>query len=278
MRTVWTVAMDLLREASSRKWFLGLAIALTLGLGTLGLSLKLEVVDGALAATRLFGNALHTNIMSVEVFLRPVFRAAAYVTFYGGLVFGIVACSDFAPSLLSPGRIEHLLSLPVKRWQLLFGTFLGVLMLALMAALYGAGGLTLVFGVKSGVWTWGPLLSALLAAVTFAALYAAMLTSALFARNAAVSAAVGFTFFGAGILAGYRATLTPMFEEGVGRSVFRAVTLLLPRISSLADAGADLAASAPLEVRSLSSLLSGVFLFGLALLALGAWRFEQKDF
>jgi len=278
MRTVWAVAMDLLREAASRKWFLGLAIALTLGLGTLGLSLKMEVVDGALAATRLFGKAMAGNIMAVDVFLRPLFRAAAYVSFYGGLVFGIIACSDFAPSLLSPGRIEHLLSLPVKRWQLLAGTFLGVLLLAVMAAVYGAGGLTLIFGIKSGVWTWGPLIAALLAAVTFAALYAAMLTSALFARNAAVSAAVGFAFFIAGILAGYRTSLTPMLEEGLSRSAFRGVTLLLPRVSALADAGADIAASAPLEVHSLVSLLAGVFIFGLGLLALGAWRFEQRDF
>lgn len=278
MRTVWAVAMDLLREAASRKWFLGLAIALTLGLGTLGLSLRMEVVDGALAATRLFGNVVNTSIMSVEVFLRPVFRAAAYLTFYGGLVFGILACADFAPSLLSPGRIEHLLSLPVRRWQLLAGTFVGVLLLALMAALYGAGGLTLIFGVKTGVWTPGPILAALLAALTFAALYAGMLTSALFARSAAVSAAVGMILFVAGICAGYRASLASMFEEGAGRSVFKAVTLLLPRVSALADAGADMAASAPLEVHSLGSLLAGVFVFGLGVLALGAWRFEQRDF
>jgi len=277
VKTVFAVMMDLLREAASRKWFLGLALAITLGLGTLGFSLKLEVVDGALAATRLFGN-VDNVIMSVDVFLQPIFRAAAYLTFYGGLVFGIVACADFAPSLLAPGRIEHLLSLPVKRWHLLLGTFLGVLVLALMAALYGAGGFTLLFGIKSGVWTWGPLLAGLLAAVTFAAIYAAMLTSALVVRNAAVSAGVGFVLFGTGILAGYRASLAPMFEEGLGREAFKAVTLMLPRVSALADAGAAIAASAPLEVRSLTSLIAGVFVFGLGLLAVGAWHFEQKDF
>jgi Cu-processing system permease protein len=278
VKTVFAVMMDLLREAASRKWFLGLAIALTLALGTLGLSLKLEVVDGALAASRLFGKTLDNEIMSVDVILRPIFRAASYLTFYGGLVFGIVACSDFAPSLLAPGRIEHLLSLPVKRWQLLLGTFLGVLVLALMAALYGAGGFTLLFGIKSGVWTVGPLLAGLLAAVTFAAIYAAMLTSALVVRNAAVSAGIGFVLFACGILASYRTTLAPMFEEGLGRETFKMVTLLLPRVSALADAGADIAASAPLEVRSLTSLILGVFVFGLGLLSLGAWRFEQKDF
>ena len=55
MRTSLAVAADLIREAMKRKWFLGLAIAITALLVTLGLSLRMEVVDGALAATRLFG-------------------------------------------------------------------------------------------------------------------------------------------------------------------------------------------------------------------------------
>ena len=48
-----TVALDLLRQALSRKWFLGLGIAITLGLGVIGLSLRMDVVDGALAGTPL---------------------------------------------------------------------------------------------------------------------------------------------------------------------------------------------------------------------------------
>ena len=103
----------------------------------LGLALRLEVVDGALAATRLFGAALDTDVRSVDVALRPVFQAAAYAIFYGGLAFGVLACADFGPSLLAPGRIEHLLALPVRRPELIGGTFLGVLLLASCGALYG---------------------------------------------------------------------------------------------------------------------------------------------
>src|SRR5262249_43966672 len=99
--TTFAVAAGPIREATTRKWFLGLAIAITGLLLTLGLSLRMEVVDGALAATRFFGKTAHGPIQAVDMALRPVFQAAAAVVFYGGSVFGIVACADFAPTLLS---------------------------------------------------------------------------------------------------------------------------------------------------------------------------------
>lgn len=278
MRAVFAVALDLFREAASRRWFLALGLGITLLLIAAGLTLRLDVVDGALAATRLFGRVVNTDIRSVDVALRPVFRAAAYVVFYGGLAFGILACADFAPSLLSPGRIEHLLSLPVQRWELLAGTFLGVLGLASIGALYGAGGFTLILSIKTGVWTARPILAALLASVTFTAIYGAMLTASLFVRSAALSAATGGLLFLAGIIAGYRDRVATFFEAGPAREIFLGVSLLIPRVSTLADASADLAASAPVDTRALLSLLAGLAIFGAAALMFGIWRFEQKDF
>jgi ABC-type transport system involved in multi-copper enzyme maturation permease subunit len=278
MRPVFGIAGYVLREAASRKFILAFSIGITLVLLVLSLSLKLEVLDGALAATRLFGKELDTNIRAVDVALRPLFQACAYVVFYGGILFGIVACSDFAPSLLSPGRIEHLLALPLQRWHILAGTFVGVMTLALSGALYGSVGLLIIFGVKTGFWTAGPLIAALLACGSFAAVYAVMLTTATLVRSAALCAAAGFLIFVGGIVAGYRTSIARVFEEGLSRKLFQAVTAVLPRLSSLADASADLAASQPLEVKSLETLVAGVVVFGLGVLAVGLWRFEGKDY
>lgn len=272
------IAGYVLREAVSRKFILAFVIGITLVLGIIALSLRIEVVDGALAATRLFGNVLNSSIRSVDVALRPFYVASAYIVFYGGIVFGIVACSDFAPSLLSPGRIEHLLALPLQRWHILAGTFVGVMVLAVGGSLYGAGGLMLILGFKTGYWTAGPLIAALLACVSFAAVYAVMLTTATLVRSAALCAAVGALFLVGGIIAGFRADMAPLFEEGFGRNTFSAVTLLLPRLSSLANVGARIAASMPLEVKSLGALLAGVLVFGLGALAVGFWRFEGRDY
>jgi ABC-type transport system involved in multi-copper enzyme maturation permease subunit len=275
---VLEVALQVLREAASRKWVLALFIGISGVLLVLSISLQLEVLDGALAASRLFGETLRNDIRAVDVALRPLLIVSSYLIFYGGLAFGILASSDFGPNLLAPGRIEHLLSLPLRRWQLLAGTFLGVMGLGMASALYGSLGLVVLLGVKAGLWTTGPLLAALLASVTFAAVYAVMLTGALFVRSAAVSAGLGAVLFVGGILAGYRGKVSAVLDPGLPREAFRAVTAVLPRISALADASASLAASTPLELRSLASLLVGVLLFGMGALAIGAWRFEDKDF
>ncbi|MCC6554180.1 MAG: hypothetical protein IT372_14335 [Polyangiaceae bacterium] len=79
--------------------------------------------------------------------------------------------------------------------------------------------------------------------------------------------------------AGYRDRLDPLFESGPARRAFRAVTLLLlPRVSALAGASADIAASAAVKVDVLASQVAGLLVFGLSALALGIHLLEQKDF
>ncbi len=272
------VARDLLREALQRRWILALGLAISAVVLVLGMALRMEVVDGALAATRLFGKVLHHDIRSAEGAMQPVFQAVSYVIFYGGIGFGVLACSDFGSELLSPGRIEHLLALPIRRWQLLLGTYLGVFTLSVLGALYGAAAFTILLSVKSGVWTARPIFAALLASATFSAIYGAMLASALFVRSAALAAAVGGTLFVLGIVAGYRDDLAPLFNAGASRSAFLAVTSLLPRVSQIANAAADLASSHVVDIPHLLRSLFGIEAFGLGCLAVGMWQFERKDF
>lgn len=275
---VLAVIADLLREAAARRWFLALGIALTALLLLLVTSLRLEVVDGALAATRLFGEPLFHEIRPADVALRPVFQVASHVVFWGGLLFGVLACADFGPALLSPGRIEFLTALPVRRWELLLGTFLGVVVLAVAGALYAAGGLVLVLGGKTGVWTGWPLLSALLAALSFGAVYAAMLAMALWVRSAALSAATGVVVVALGLLATHRRTLMAAMDAGPGRALFAGITALFPPLGRMADVASALASSAPLAPGSLFRLLLGTLAFTGAVLAVAGYRFERKDF
>jgi hypothetical protein len=277
MSAALSIASDILREAAARRWFLAFAIVLTLlHLGLL-LGLRLELVDGALAATRIFGGELSHDIRAADGVLRHVFEAATYVAFYGGLGFGVLACSDFGPELLAPGRIEHLLSLPLRRSELLAGTFLGVMALCLLGITYGVGGFFLILCAKSGVWTLKPFLAVYLAGIAFFSLYAVMLATAVFVRSAALSAAAGGVLFLLGMLAGQREELSVLFESGWGRELFLGLSAPLPRVYELGQSAALLAVgeAPPAE---LWRWVAGTVVFGLSGLAVGAWRLSSKDF
>jgi Cu-processing system permease protein len=272
------VARDLLREARARRWTLALVAGVTALLALAGFGLELEVVDGALAASRFLGDRGSGAIQPADVALRPLFEAVAYLVFYGGTLFGILACADFAPALLAPGRIEHLLSLPVRRSELLLGTFLGVELLVLGGALYGGLGLSIIVAAKTGVFGLAPVLAAALGALAFSGVYAVMVAVAMAARSAALSAAAGAAIWIAGIVAGNRAAIAPMFEPGLARRGFLVLTAPLPRLSELARHGARLANGLPLEARELAIQAAGTALFAAAALALALAVFERKDF
>ena len=276
--TSLAVALDLLREAVARRWFLALGLALTGLLMVLLTSLRLEVVDGALAASRLFGQPLNHSIQAADVALRPVFLVASQIVFWGGLAFGVLSCADFAPALLSPSRIEHLLSLPVRRWELLAGTFLGVLALAVAGAVYASAGLVLVLGAKTGVWTGWPVISAVLAAGAFGSVYAGMLAVTVWVRSAALSAAAGASLILLGLLATHRVAILDLMGRGLGRALFAGLTAVVPPLGRLADAAGALASSGPLAPGGLVRLLAGTAAFSAALLAVAVWRFDRRDF
>ena len=278
MRQLLRVSVDLLREARARKSIYGPFAGVTLVLLLLGFFLRLDVVDGAIAGSRLFGAVLFDDIVQADVALKPVFMVAAYLAFYGGSLFLAVACSDFAPNLLSPGRIEHLLSLPVARWQLLFGTYLGVIAMALVTAAYGSAGVTVLFGIKTGLWTWRLFAGALLGMAGFCSVYAAMLCLALFVRSAAAGAALGVAMIGLGVVSSEREPISGWIEPGAGRLVFSALIKPFPRLQDLADAGARLAGERAFDATATVKVALGALVFSAALLAVAAWRFERRDF
>lgn len=278
MRQLFRVAFDLLLEAARRKWFLALFGGITLVLLLLGFSLQLDVVDGAIAGSKLFGSLLFDDIVSANKVMAGLYQVTAYVSFYGGAFFLAIACSDFAPELLAPGRIEHLLSLPISRWQLLFGTYLGVITLAALGVLYGAGGLTVLLGIKTGVWNFRLLIGSGVGWVGFCALYAVMLTTNFFVRSAALSGALGVATLILGVVASFRESIAVAMEAGIGRELFSWAMLPIPRLGTLATVSAHLASSQAVEGEMVSRLLAGCFIFSAALLSVAAWRFERKDF
>jgi Cu-processing system permease protein len=273
---VLLVAADIVREAASRRWIVGIWAFITLLAVVLALALEMRIVDGVLASTRLFGSVVQHDLRSADLALLPVFEVGTWLIFVGGVLFGILSCCDFAPELLMPGRVEQLLALPLRRSELILGTYAGVLSIAVLGSVYGSGIFTLLLGTKSGTWSPALLVSGFAGCAVFSALYGAMLASATFVRSASLSAAVG-----AGLFAGASVLTQPSsaaaMDAGIGREVFLLLTAWLPRFTLLRHLGLAAAGIEPFTLPMARATVACA-VFGIACVALAIWKSERTDY
>lgn len=275
---VLNVALDVMREALARRFILAIFISIALGLLTLSLALDLDVVQGTLAASRLFGQQMRATIVPVDVALRQLFGVLVYPFFYSGVMLGVVASSQIAVGLLAPGRVEFLLSLPVRRGELVVGTYLGVLLIALIANLAAVGGLSLVLFYKTRIVTAAPVAAAIAGMLGFAAIYGAMLLATALVRSPSLASSVGLGLFGLGAAASDRATFVSLFDTGWVRQLVEIAVAPLPRFHLLAEAGARAAEAGQAWPVGTGPLIGATLAFALAGLTAAAFVIGKKDY
>ncbi len=275
---VLVVAMDVVREAFARKMILALFGAVTLGLLGLLFALDLEVTQGALAAGRLFGKDLDTSIIPVDVAIQHIYQALAYVVFYVGLFFGAVVSGGIAADLLAPGRVEFLLALPIRRTELLLGTYLGVMFIALCGTSLAVFGTTAIIYAKAGVVTPAPLFGAGMAVLSFAPVYALMLLCTVVVRSSVLAIAAGLGLYFGGLFASFPERIGALLEQGLSRDIIEGAMSLLPKFALLGQVAGDAALRNPENPVAAGPLVFGALAFTAAVLALATFWFTGKDY
>ena len=276
--TIGAVARDVLKEATSSKMMLALLLTIGLFLLALTLSLDLDVVDGALAGSRIFGRAAGTAIVPVDVFLRPAFQALAWVTFYVGLLFGIVATADIAPRLLQPGRVEHLLALPIRRVELVIGTYLGVCAICAIATVFAVGGVSLVLFAKAKMVTVAPAAGAAMAFVAFAAIYGVMMAVGVLFRSAALSAGAGLLTYILGVAVSEKNVMLMWTTNKPLRTLLEVISAPMPNLRALADVGAGAAAGEAVALQAVLPMVGGAAAFAACGVLLAAAIVQSRDY
>jgi Cu-processing system permease protein len=275
----FAVARDVLREAFVSRAMLVLFVIIGLVLLGLALAIDFDVVDGALASFRLFGQASSGGTpLDVETVLRPIFQLLAGGTFYVGLLFGIIATADIAPRLLQPGRVEFMLSLPIRRVELVVGTYLGVAALCAIGTGVAVGGVSLVLFFKAKMVVAAPLWGALMAVVGFLAVYAVMLPVGALTRSPALSAAAGFFLYIAGLLVSQRLFLLSWTSNKVVRQVLEVLTTPLPNLKALADLGAGVAGGGAIAWEVALPQVGGVLAFAAFGVFVAAAIVQTRDY
>lgn len=265
-RNVMHVTLDVLREAAASRYLIVLFGLIFLGLLALAFALDLEVVNGAIAAGKVFGSSLFSGTdkpVGAAEFLAPLMQGVVFLTFFGGLLLLIVAVADIAPRMLAPGRVEFLLSLPLRRTELVLGIYCGVVLIGALAALLAIGGASLVLFVKVELVTAAPFMGAVTALVGFASIYGVMLVMATVARSAALSAGGAVLVYVAGAATSDRQMVLSLIRDGTARELAAVLLGPLPRLTALAEIGGDVVMHKALAWSQAATVIGGCVAFGL---------------
>jgi ABC-type transport system involved in multi-copper enzyme maturation permease subunit len=150
-RAAVALLVDTFREAFARKIFWGLFGLSTAMILFFLFILKIDIVEGTLATISLFGAAAGRT-QEIQQIVRQAYAGIATFLFTWGTFLAVFASSGLIPSVLEPGRIELLLSKPVRRWQILIGRYVGTLLVVSLNISYLVLGVWAIFGIKTGIW------------------------------------------------------------------------------------------------------------------------------
>jgi ABC-type transport system involved in multi-copper enzyme maturation permease subunit len=247
-----------------------------------------------LVPMKIFRTTLGQAVFVIEAFV--VNGIGAWI----GIILGVVITAFFIPNMLRKGTVDLLLVKPVHRTTLLVYKYVGGLSFMFLNALLAVGGMWLVLGVRSGIWSYQFLLSILVLTFFFAVLYSVSTLAAVLSRSAIVAILVTcFVWFvlytvGSGYAGLSAIRDQPSVGENVPKWIYRAVDAahyVLPRTKDLDFLMTQLLSKADLTDAERETMLQalpksinwgeslgacGIFI--VVMLGLSCFRFARQDF
>jgi Cu-processing system permease protein len=264
---------DTFREAFARRIFWGFFACCTALLLFLLFIMRVDVVEGALATVSIFGNSMTST--SPEKLVQQTQSVIAMVMYFAGMALSVFASAGLVAAVFEPGRIELLLSKPVSRAHLLLGRYAGNVMVVSANILYLVAGSWIIFGVKTGVWGTGFLLSSLCTIFIFAVLLAVIVLIGVLWDSSAVAIMATFAIMLVTPILAQKATIERLLSSEWSRYVVRTLYYVLPKTSDVAVIIRRLILNEPIV--SWMPVWSTA-LFGIVVLACGLWRFQKRSF
>jgi ABC-type transport system involved in multi-copper enzyme maturation permease subunit len=273
MNATLALIRDTFREAFARRIFWGFFGCCTALLLFLIFILRVDVVQGALATISIFGNSLPST--NVENLVQQTQSVIAMVLYFAGMALSVFASAGLVSAVFEPGRIELLLSKPVSRTHLLLGRYAGNVLVVAANILYLVVGSWVIFGIKTGVWGLGFLISSLCTIFVFSVLLAVIVLVGVIWDSAAVAIMVTFAIMILTPILAQKNTLERLLSSEWSRDVVRVLYYTLPKTSDISIIIRHLILNQPVE--SWMPVWS-TGLFGIAVLGLGLWRFNKRSF
>jgi len=277
MSKLLAVVDGTIRESMAKYTFLAFMLMSTLILLIITFAVNLDVVDGALATARLFGQDIHLGgqTIAIDQLVTGIQATLAGLLFGVGLFLSIFATANLVPVMLEKGYVDLLLSKPLSRPALFVGRYLGALSVVGINLFYLVVGVWLVLGLKTGIWKSGVLTAGLIILLTYGVLLGFMMMVGVVTRSSSITIMLSYFLFPVTFLLAFRSNLTVMLTNRALIYALDGLYWMLPKISEVATIMGLVAAGKP--AGSLAPLLTSA-LFGAGCLALGTLYFTRKDY
>ncbi len=220
---------DTFQESFRNKMFLFFFVVATLVVGSIGLALNMDVVNGVMSGVTFLGNQVRVPQLSVQQWVQSFQAGIAMLIATIGMFLALLATSTLFPTMLQKGSIDLLLCRPIPRWRLITARFLGGAAIMAFNATYLFLGVWVVMGLKSGVWTRGFPLSTLLVFFGFAVLFSVVMAVSVIAESGPAGLLVAFTLFMFSPVLAAHEQITPAFSRELYRQIFRVLYWVVPK-------------------------------------------------
>ena len=228
-----TVALirDTFREAFARKIFWGLFGLSTAMILFFLFLLRIDLVEGGLAAVSAFGQFKTTR--DVDRVVRGVYGGIAAFLYSWGMFLAVFASAGLIPSVLEPGRIELLLSKPVSRTHILLGRYVGNVLVVSCNIIYLVIGVWIILGVKTGIWSPLFLVSIATTIFAFAVLLSVVILIGVLFESAALATMVAAALMVMSIILAQTTFMLKLLSSEWSRQIWRTLYYVLPKIYDL---------------------------------------------
>ncbi len=189
MRNIMLVLQFTLREAFSKKLIITLFILSTLAIVIIALLFQL----GDAMQIRINQQVEETDVVRGGI---KMLEMGFINTAFGlGLFLSIFAVAGLIPDLLQKGNIDLFLSKLITREQLIFGKFLGSVLIIMLNIVYFILALWVLVGLKFEFWGTGILFSIVSITFAFAVLYSIMIFLGILTKSSVLPIIVSYLIY-----------------------------------------------------------------------------------
>ncbi|MCK9426154.1 MAG: ABC transporter permease [Ignavibacteriaceae bacterium] len=265
MKNIWLMTFYTLRESISKKVFIAFSIFVLLML-----------VGVFFAASSNFGETLKQNPQDFHRMMIFFKMGAANFVLSFGFLLSIFACASFIPSLLEKGTIDLFLSKPISRAQLLFGKYLGGLLIFFIHIFVLICGIWLIAGLKFGDWDFSFLPLLLSSLFYFAILNAVLLLFGVLSKSSGTSMMFAYLLmFVSPLLANRQQFFFFLQGKETLKAIVDGIYYVLPKLHEIQNIPKMLALG---EGKIELQILISSFLFLLVVIYSGFYLFEKEDY